>query len=123
MTDRSGNVTPVCCTKMNCSKNEKDNLMKVGGLGTKSELSRSDNPEKHFDILSVVSEECLSNVSEGQQTNHIDNRINGELDQYSVVIPSEINMDYQTIIPPLKHFEDISYKDVGPNIGKSFVLN
>lgn len=66
---------------------------------------RNDKINMNFDHLSVVSEECLSN-SDDQMNNKSDN----ELDP--------IYANFQSTIPPLKHFESLSYKDIGPNIGE-----
>lgn len=30
----------------------------------------------------------------------------------------ELLTDFQSVLPPLSHFENLSYKDIGPNVGK-----
>ncbi|XP_031637143.1 uncharacterized protein LOC116349721 isoform X2 [Contarinia nasturtii] len=74
---------------------------------------RNDKINMNFDHLSVVSEECLSNSDD--QTNQ-----NCKTDNE----PNEIAQDpiytnFQSTVPPLQHFENLSYKDIGPNIDSS----
>lgn len=66
---------------------------------------RNDKINMNFDHLSVVSEECLSNSEDQTNQNTKDDA------EY-------IYSNFQSTIPPLKHFEDLSYRDIGPNIGE-----
>lgn len=77
---------------------------------------RSEKMDMSFDHLSVVSEECLSN-SDDQPSNQ---PISKSDDVFLSNTKSESPYaNFQSTIPPLKHFENLSYKDIGPNIGKT----
>lgn len=72
---------------------------------------RNDKIDLNFDHLSIVSEECLSNNEEQTET-----QLNKNVKKRSIDgtdIP-----EFQSTIPPLEHFENLSYRDIGPNIGK-----
>lgn len=75
--------------------------------------TRNDKINMNFDHLSVVSEECLSNSED--QTNANNNKSDTEL---SEITQDPVYANFQSTIPPLKHFENLSYKDIGPNIGE-----
>lgn len=87
---------------------------------------RSEKIDMNFDHLSVVSEECLSNSEDHTNKNNSGNNNsnissnkcetnrNDTLDS----IDESIYTNFQSTIPPLKHFENLSYKDIGPNIGE-----
>lgn len=118
--DKKTKSIPVCCPKVNYARNEKNDTAKGTSMVSKLDISRSENPEKHFDLLSVVSEECMSNTSEGQQNGLGEEKTNEEnedADRYATELPSEIYTEFQTNVPPLEHFENISYNDTGPSIG------
>lgn len=66
---------------------------------------RNDKINMNFDHLSVVSEECLSNGDD----QHSKNGTESTIENYN---------NFQSTIPPLKHFENLSYKDIGPNLGE-----
>lgn len=90
------------------------NCDKVYGTTKKSDQAsmpgpvRNDKINMNFDHLSVVSEECLSN---GEDQN---SKTEAEL------AVEAIYNNFQSTIPPLKHFENLSYKDIGPNVGERF---
>lgn len=65
---------------------------------------RMDKINMDFDHLSVVSEECLSNG---------DDPANGS----SNGVDEAMLAGYQSTVPPLTHFENLCYKDIGQNIG------
>jgi hypothetical protein len=99
----SGSCSGECSTNSNDPKKPKDNKLHV-----------------NFDHLSVVSEENLTN-SECNSTNHGDNvgspvnDISSFLHKADVVSP----LCYlQSIVPPLTHFENIKYDEIGGNIGE-----
>lgn len=71
---------------------------------------RNDKINMNFDHLSVVSEECLSNSDDQANPNN-------KSDEPTVTTPDPVYANFQSTIPPLKHFENLSYKDIGPNIG------
>lgn len=72
---------------------------------------RNDKINMNFDHLSVVSEECLSNSEEQTNANKSDN-------EPTETTLDPVYMNFQSTIPPLKHFENLCYKDIGPNIGE-----
>lgn len=74
---------------------------------------RNEKINMNFDHLSVVSEECLSNSDEQMNQNCKSNNEPNESAQ------DPIYTNFQSTIPPLQHFENLSYKDIGPNIGKN----
>lgn len=69
--------------------------------------ARMDKINMDFDHLSVVSEECLSNG---------DDPANGCAGANGA--DEALLSGYQTTVPPLTHFENLSYKDIGPNLGE-----
>ncbi|XP_055304780.1 uncharacterized protein LOC129569695 isoform X2 [Sitodiplosis mosellana] len=71
---------------------------------------RNEKINMNFDHLSVVSEECLSNSDD--QTNQ-NNKSDNEPSETAI---DPIYANFQSTIPPLKHFENLSYKDIGPNV-------
>lgn len=73
---------------------------------------RNDKIDMNFDHLSVVSEECLSG-SDDQSNIKTDSK-NDPIEG----IEESIYTNFQSTIPPLEHFENLSYKDIGPNIGE-----
>lgn len=73
---------------------------------------RNEKIDMNFDHLSVVSEECLSNS---------DDQANNKRDSDASTLKDPIYTNFQSTIPPLKHFENLSYKDIGPNIGKPWI--
>lgn len=73
---------------------------------------RNDKIDMNFDHLSVVSEECLSN-SDDQSNNKPDSK-NDPIEG----IDENIYTNFQSTIPPLEHFENLIYKDIGPNVGE-----
>lgn len=75
---------------------------------------RNDKIDLNFDHLSIVSEECLSNNEE-----QMDPYMNGYADD--PVTTKEFN-SFKSTVPPLKHFENLSYRDIGQNLGKAIVL-
>lgn len=105
---------------------------------TSSILKTSSRPEKidiNFDHLSVVSEECLSNsddqVRDEQRRMHQHRQ--HQMNDLLAVPPTSLNdadnfvpetaaaqifTDFQSTVPPLAHFENLSYKDIGPNVGE-----
>lgn len=72
---------------------------------------RNDKLNMNFDHLSVVSEECLSYSDDQSSTK------NSKSDTEPIV-NDPIYTNFQSTIPPLKHFENLSYKDIGPSIGE-----
>lgn len=72
---------------------------------------RNDKIDLNFDHLSIVSEECLSNNDERTEIQQNKNSKKRSID--GTDIP-----EFQSTIPPLEHFENLSYRDIGPNIGK-----
>lgn len=87
---------------------------------------RSEKIDMNFDHLSVVSEECLSNGEEQSNKNSTSNNNNNnastkcDINQNDTLdrIDESIYTNFQSTVPPLKHFENLSYKDIGPNIGE-----
>lgn len=75
---------------------------------------RNDKIDMNFDHLSVVSEECLSG-SEEQSNNKIESK-NDPIEG----VEESIYTNFQSTVPPLQHFENLSYKDIGPSLGKDF---
>lgn len=69
----------------------------------------------NFDHLSVVSEECLSNSDDQTEK---DKRKKESSDEFIAETSVEQLSDSQTNVPPLSHFENLSYRDIGPNVGK-----
>lgn len=76
---------------------------------------RNDKINMNFDHLSVVSEECLSNSEDQTNQSIKDER------QVSELTAEHIYNNFQSTIPPLKHFENLSYRDIGPNIGENSI--
>lgn len=74
-------------------------------------------PHVEFDHLSIVSEES-------QRSPNDDGRLQPpNLDAKSKIPESPLG-DLQSVMPPLKHFENIQYESVGPgNVGKKNYLN
>lgn len=77
---------------------------------------RSEKMDMSFDHLSVVSEECLSNSDDQTNNQAISKSDDVFLSNTETESPYA---NFQSTIPPLKHFENLSYKDIGPNIGKT----
>lgn len=75
---------------------------------------RADKLQLNFDHLSVVSEECLSNSDDQMEKDKRMKRPSDELIPES----AELMTDFQSVVPPLSHFENLSYKDIGPNVGE-----
>lgn len=102
---------------------------------TSSILKSSQRPEKldiKFDHLSVVSEECLSN-SDDQIEQQKQLLAQSSMNNSMSLPPTPLNVadnfvpeqsaatlfaDFKSSVPPLTHFENLSYKDIGPNVGK-----
>lgn len=78
-----------------------------------SKPTRSEKVSSNYDHLSVVSEECLSNGDDQMNNKNIDTNTKFSDDAFSA---------YQSTVPPLAHFENLSYKDIGPNIGMNYEL-
>lgn len=93
--------------------------------------SRPDKLNINFDHLSVVSEECMSTSDDQIEVQQ--KRIQHQLDQYETKLrtlscgtanhspqtSAELMFsDFRSTVPPLKHFENLSYKDIGPNVGE-----
>lgn len=73
---------------------------------------RNEKINMNFDHLSVVSEECVSNSDDQMNRNSkSENKPSGD----------PIYTNFQSTIPPLKHFENLSYEDIGPNIGEKYL--
>lgn len=111
-----------------------------GSAATTSGILKSSlRPEKmdiQFDHLSVVSEECLSNSDdqiEQQKRKHqqmlAQSNVNDLLPRPPTPMGNADNFvpeksaallfaDFHSSVPPLTHFENLSYKDIGPNLGK-----
>lgn len=111
------------------------NATDASTASTSSILKSSLRPEKmdiQFDHLSVVSEECLSNSDdqiEQQKRMLTQSDVNDSsplpsmtLNDADDFIPeksaSAIYADFQSSVPTLAHFENLSYKDIGPNVGE-----
>lgn len=100
---------------MKCNKTNSAHGGYVASSSNKSNQATMPKPTRNekidmsFDHLSVVSEECLSNS---------DDQANNKLDGDACTVKDPIYTNFQSTIPPLKHFESLSYKDIGPNIGK-----
>lgn len=75
--------------------------------------SRTEKLHLTFDHLSVVSEECLTNSDDGEK----DKRNKRSGDEFIPESAVELLTDFQSVVPPLSHFENLSYKDIGPNVG------
>lgn len=75
--------------------------------GAAVKAARSDKINMDFDHLSVVSEECLSNS---------DDPANGYAGGNGA--DEALLSGFQSTVPPLTHFENLSYKDIGPNLGE-----
>lgn len=69
---------------------------------------RSEKLQSNSDHLSVVSEECLSNSDDQTEKNK---PIKVDKAQFISEIPTT----------PLSHFENLSYRDIGPNVGKCLI--
>lgn len=76
------------------------------GVTPTAKPARVDKINMDFDHLSVVSEECLSNNGDPA---------NGYAGVNSV--DAAMLSGFQSTVPPLTHFENLSYKDIGPNLG------
>lgn len=95
---------------------------------------RPDKLDIQFDHLSVVSEECLSNSDEqSEQQRRIQQQTRTKSNISVVMTPTLLSdvdnfvpeksavllfADFQSTVPPLTHFENLSYSDIGPNVGK-----
>lgn len=95
--------------------------------------------DMQFDHLSVVSEECLSNSDDQNDqhkrkhqqmlakssTSNLLPRPPTPLNSADDFVPEKsaalLYADFQSSVPPLTHFENLSYKDIGPNVGKCVV--
>lgn len=71
-----------------------------------------------FDHLSVVSEECLSNSDDPTNSCSVD-----AADSNGKNADDASMSNFQSSVPPLTHFENLCYKDIGPNIGKPIDLS
>lgn len=106
-----------CTNPFNVSATENafkcDKMQKpISGVSAVSipKSQRNDKIDLNFDHLSIVSEECLSNNEDQAET-----QLNKNVKKRSIDgtdIP-----EFQSTIPPLEHFENLSYRDIGPNIG------
>lgn len=105
------------------------NTTKTNPMVSSPKAQRSEKIDMNFDHLSVVSEECLSNSEDQSNKNSSgSSNIKNENNPNSKPIMSRndtlggidesIYASFQSTIPPLKHFENLSYKDIGPNIGE-----
>lgn len=105
------------------------NATKTNPMIASPKAQRSDKIDMNFDHLSVVSEECLSNSedqsnknSSGSNNNKNDDHPNGKpkISRNDTLegIDESIYTNFQSTVPPLKHFENLSYKDIGPNLGE-----
>lgn len=87
------------------------------GTPTGASILKQRGPEKlqmNFDHLSVVSEECLTNSDDQGDR---DKRSKFDADDFIPESAVELLADFHATVPPLSHFENLSYKDIGPNIG------
>lgn len=101
------NVNAQCSGSASNSGNQSSSMAKPSGRG-------NEKINLNFDHLSVVSEECMSN-SDDQFEHHqhqsaAKSKTNGN--------DAEVFEEFQSNIPPLAHFENLSYRDIGPNLGK-----
>ena len=106
------------------------NTNKSNPMISSPKSQRSEKIDMNFDHLSVVSEECLSNSEDQSNKNssssNNNNNNNDETNTKCDIkrndtlegIDESIYTNFQSTIPPLKHFENLSYKDIGPNIGE-----
>lgn len=85
-------------------------------------ILKSSRPEKlniNFDHLSVVSEECLSNSDDQiEQQRRLTASIGIDTLTPDNTSAEILYAEFQSTVPSLAHFENLSYKDIGPNIGK-----
>lgn len=90
---------------------------------TTGSILKVPRPEKlniNFDHLSVVSEECLSNSDDQNEQQKQQQRLNQGDEVFAPEASAErLFADFHSTVPPLTHFENLSYKDIGPNVGKS----
>lgn len=107
-----------CTNQFNVSVTENavklDKMRKpISGVSAVSipKSQRNDKIDLNFDHLSIVSEECLSNNEEHTETQSNKNAKERSIDETDIP-------EFQSTIPPLEHFENLSYRDIGPNIGK-----
>lgn len=109
------------------------NANKTNPMVSSPKAQRSEKIDMNFDHLSVVSEECLSNSedqsnknSSGSSNNKNDNKSNNNGNSKPNIsrndtlegIDESIYTNFQSTVPPLKHFENLCYKDIGPNLGE-----
>lgn len=119
------------------------NANKTNPMVSSPKSQRSEKIDMNFDHLSVVSEECLSNSedqsnknsSSSNNNNNNSNKMDKNNDKNSNGKPNisrndtlegideSIYTNFQSTVPPLKHFENLSYKDIGPNIGECIHVN
>lgn len=79
---------------------------------------RNEKIDMNFDDLSVVSEECLSN-SDDQLNDKATTATKGDAIED---VAESMYSNFQSTIPPLQHFENLSYKDIGPNLGEFITI-
>lgn len=95
------------------NENKLDKLQKtISGISAASipKSQRNDKIDINFDHLSIVSEECLSNNEDQTETQPNENSKKRPIDGTDIT-------EFQSTIPPLEHFENLSYRDIGPNMG------
>lgn len=80
-------------------------------------ILKKDRPHVEFDHLSIVSEES-SQRSPNDASNGEATPTNYQQQQHTQVVPESLLAELQSVMPPLKHFENIQYENVGPgNVG------
>lgn len=109
------------------------NATKANPMVSSPKAQRSEKIDMNFDHLSVVSEECLSNSEDQSNKNSSGSNNSNNKDDNNPKPSSKPNIsrndtldsidesiytNFQSTIPPLKHFENLSYKDIGPNLGE-----
>lgn len=120
----STDATKVNTFDTNTENNTNTNTSSTGIL-------KNSRPEKlniNFDHLSVVSEECLSNSDDQmdgkqkklkQKNNQFDQQQQEQPPSPQSETSAEITYrEFQSQIPPLTHFENLPYEEIGPNVGK-----
>lgn len=95
------------------------NPMPECGTCTGTSILKQRGPEKlqmNFDHLSVVSEECLTNSDDQAEREKRNQLVSDDFVPETAV---GLLADFQAVMPPLSHFENLSYRDIGPNVGMS----
>lgn len=99
-----------------CSEGANDSTTSTHHNGNSSKqqlLGTPRRPHVEFDHLSIVSEES-------QRSPNDDGRLQPPALDAKSKIPDSPLGDLQSVMPPLKHFENIQYESVGPgNVGKT----